>query len=83
MGNFYTTRPPEMAQKIVTRARVTNENIEQTIDYNMSYEDKKVKKFPVINRSKSAKNVNFELFWVIITQHDLLKWPKNWSNGPE
>ena len=32
-GDFYTTRPPERVQKVVTWARMTNENVKLTIDY--------------------------------------------------
>jgi hypothetical protein len=32
IGHFYITRPPERAQIWVTWARVTNENVKETID---------------------------------------------------
>ena len=39
------------------------------------------KRFPVIIRSNGSKNIDFELFLVIFTQHDPLKWAKIWSHG--
>ena len=47
----------------------------------MSYEHKKVKWSSVIIRSKGARNVDFEPFWVIFTQHDPLKGRKNGHMG--
>ena len=70
MGNFYTTQPTEMAQEFVKRARVTNVNVNKQLTIHMSYEHKKVKWSSVIIRSKGARNVDFEPFWVIFTQHN-------------
>ena len=33
IGDFYTTRPPEMGQNLVTWGCMTNENIEKVHDY--------------------------------------------------
>ena len=73
MDHFYTTQPAEMAQLFVKRARVTNVNVNKQLTIHMSYEDKKVKWFSVIIRSKGARNVDLEPIWVIFTQHEPLK----------
>ena len=64
-------------------ARVTNEKVKETIELtiHISYENKKKTRFPVMIRSNGSRNVDFELFLVIFTQHDHLKGPTNWSHG--
>ena len=49
----------------------------------MSYEDKKEERFPVIIRSKCARNFDFELFGVICTQYDPQKGPQIGQMGQD
>ena len=48
----------------------------------MSYENKKVKRFPVIVRSNKSRNVGFGLFLVIFTHLGPLKGVNMSSKGP-
>ena len=53
IGHFNITQSPGRVQIWVTWARVTNENVKETIDNTYSYANKKYTKFPVMIRSNS------------------------------